>query len=159
MAVTQQESSEKQESSAPNGTDPRSFGITDILVTVIQTAPVLAIGLWLAYVWSWFSIMTCIVMLVAISALLRFTGAYKHTRPLSTSVFAYGYLTTIRQILIMLSCALLAYAAVRIEPPQGWNWSGSGLGWLSITAGIIGALSNIPSLITAITYTMNNQSA
>ncbi|GAA6124053.1 hypothetical protein BPY_21610 [Bifidobacterium psychraerophilum] len=159
MAVTQQESSEKQEPSAPDGTDPRSFGITDILVTVIQTALMLAIGLWLAYVWSWFSIVACIVMLVAISALFRFTGAYKHMRPLSTSVFAGGYLTTIRQILIMLSCALLAYAAGRIGPPQGWNWSGSRWGWLSITVGIIGALSNIPSLITAITYTMNNQSA
>lgn len=118
MAVTPQESSEKQEPSAPDGTNPRSFGIKRHSGHRHSDGPVLAIGLWLAYVWSWFSIVTCIMMLVAIPALLRFTGTYKHTRPLSTSVFACGYLTPIRQILIMLSCALLAYAAGHIGPPQ-----------------------------------------
>lgn len=159
MVVAQQESSEEQTPSPSDGMNPRRLAIRGILVTTIQAILMLVVGFWLAYGWSWFSIVTCIVILLASSALLRITGAYTYIRTRSIRTFDADHLLTLRQILIALSFILLAYAAGRVGPPQGWNGSGTGLGWLSIAAGIIGALSNIPSLFVAVNNAAGNQSA
>jgi hypothetical protein len=149
MGVMQNENGRKITEPDQNEALPRHHATTFILVNIVQIILVLGTGMWLAYTWSWLSIVICVVLLLLVAFLLKVTGTYKYSDIGSGEVGNVSFPYRWRRVMILLSFLLVAYAAGRSGMPSGLSTTGTGLGWMSVISGILGAISNIPLIITA----------